>query len=173
MQGLDVDKLEFRVLSKEDDLSELDFTHTDGSDPLDVDEFIHKEPLKYVNNHLSVIYVVKYDYKPVAYFTLSMSSIGINKLVAEDIVEGVTFRYPALLLGRMGVDRNFRGQNIGQKICSFCRGLAKMVSKRIACAFLILQTNEDILDYYSNKCHFKYSSKDKYIGLIWMYRRLF
>lgn len=93
-------------------------------------------------------------------------------MLADDIPD-VTFPdYPALLLGQMGVHRNYRGNRIGEKICSFCRGIGQDINDRIACAFLILRTTTQLArDYYEPYCHFKWKPKSD--GKVWMYRKLF
>jgi GNAT superfamily N-acetyltransferase len=60
----------------------------------------------------------------------------------------MTASYPALLIGQMGVDKNYRGRKIGDAICKHCIGLARKFNERVACACITLQTTEDKASYY-------------------------
>jgi hypothetical protein len=168
----DSDKLDIDPYSPTDDFSNLDFRQTDRSDPLGVHTYIHTNPLDYIQNHISTIYSVRYGGKLAGYFTLSMSNIGKKDMLREDAIAIHFLDYPALLLGQMGVDRNYRGRQIGEKICSFCRGIAQDINEKAACAFLILRTTTDLArGYYEPYCHFKWKPKEE--GKVWMYRKLF
>ena len=175
MQGthpIDPSKLDFFQYSKKDDFSNLDFKQIDGSDPLNVDGYIHDNPAHYIENRVSTIYSVRYDNNLIGYFTLSMSNIGKKEMLGDDALS-VPFRnYPALLLGQIGVDINHRRGGIGQRVCSYCSGLGQVLNEKAACAFLILQTTPDLArNYYEPKCHFKWKPSDK--NVVWMYRKLF
>lgn len=72
----------------------------------------------------------------------------------------------------MGIDKKYRNRNVGYWICEYCVGLAQEVNKKVACALIILQTNKDKMSFYQRKCGFKHREKERYEGLIWMYRKL-
>lgn len=102
-----------------------------------------------------------------------MSNIGKNKMLDDDALDVKFATYPALLLGQMGIDVGYRGMGIGEKICSFCRGMGQFINERVACAFLILQTTVDLAkNYYEPRCHFKWKQKEGK-DRVWMYRKLF
>jgi hypothetical protein len=101
-----------------------------------------------------------------------MSSIGKNKVLDDDTFDVTYTSYPALLLGQMGVDSDFTCGIIGEKICSFCRGIGQDLNEKASCAFLILQTSAVLAKkFYDPICHFKWKPKDE--GIVWMYRKLF
>lgn len=169
---IDANKLEFGIYSPLEDFSNLNFTNRDGSDPLDVDAFIHGNPQDYVENNISAIYTVRYEHNLVGFFTLSMSNIGKGKLQSDGLFSIPYSDYPALLLGQLGVERNYQGRGIGQNICKFCRGIGQDLNERAACAFLILRTTVELAKrYYEPKCKFKWKPKQE--GKTWMYYRLF
>lgn len=171
---IDPNKLVFATFSKDDDLTALDFTEDDGSDPLAVDDFIRNRATLYLSNNLCAIYSVRHAGQIVAYFTTSMSAIETKRLVDEDKVPNVgILSYPALLMGQMAVDKKHREQGIGYCICEFCVGLAQEMNNKVGCAPIILQTNKDKLQYYKKKCGFKHSEKQSKEGKVWMYKRVF
>jgi hypothetical protein len=170
--SIDISKLEFDTILKTDDFSNLDFTQKDGQDPLHVDEFIHNNPHQYTKNHVSTIYTVKYGKNIVGYFTLSMSNIGIKEMMDDDRLEVIFTNYPALLLGQLGVAKQYRGNKIGEIICKFCRGMGQQLDIRAACAFLVLRTTVRLAkEYYEPYCDFKWKPKED--GKVWMYSKLF
>lgn len=75
-QRIDTDNLDFSFYDSFDNFSDLDFRDDDDSDPLKVDEFIHNNPKQYIDNHVSTIFTVRYNEEIIAFFTISMSSIG-------------------------------------------------------------------------------------------------
>lgn len=170
---IDPDKLFFPLLSETDDFSALDFTDDQGTDPLGVDDFIKKRVQEYLKNNLSTIYSVKYDGRLVGFFTLSMFAIQVKELQdSEKIGEMRLVSYPAVLLGQMRVDKKERGHGIGYYICEFSVGLAQEIGKRVACRYVILQTNQTQSAYYQKKCSFYQSRRQGQVGKIWMYRRI-
>lgn len=169
---IDTKKLDFSPYSPLDNFSHLDFTDRDGLDPLDVNKFIHGNPQYSVENNLSAIFSVRYENNLVAYFTLSMSIIQKKEMQPDDVINTTFHPYPALLLGQLGVEKNYQGRGIGQNICQFCRGIGQELNEKAACAFLILRTTARLAKlFYEPKCKFKWKPKDE--GKAWMYYRLF
>lgn len=165
-------ELDYDIISSNDNLSILDFTESNGTDPLGVDEFARTKATKYHKNKISTVRVVRDKKEIVAYFTVSMSAISVDILASEEKVEGVTsIRYPAMLLGQLGVDKKYRGKGIGSEICNFCLGLADVLGKQIACRYVILQTSITRTTLYE-KFEFRMSPKSPAGKKIWMYRRL-
>lgn len=156
-----------------DDILKLDCRELEGSDPLGVHEFIHKYAVKSHNSRLSSIYVVRYKGMIVACFTLSMFLITSRRLTDGDQVKDIPIKqYPAILLGQMCVDKQYRNRDIGKYICKFSLGLAYNTSKRVACACLVLHTDEKRRDYYVNKCGFSRAKEEPNDKTIWLYRRV-
>ncbi len=167
---IDPDRLDFSLLSDEDNLLDLDFTEEDGTDPLGVNAFLKQKASEYRKNNLTAIHAVRLDGKLVAFFTLSMFAIQVKELQdKEKIGDSNLVSYPAILLGQMGVDKKFRNQGIGYWICQFCLGLAQEIGQRVACRYLMLETNEQKSSYYK-RLLFEQSSKKS--QKIWMYRRV-
>ncbi|MGI0021635.1 MAG: GNAT family N-acetyltransferase [Nitrososphaeraceae archaeon] len=154
-------------------LPTLDFTEQNGTDPLHIDQFFKNDLNTYMKSNLSRVWFVEENDKAIAYFTVSMSAIEIQKLdKLKEKVKGTTpTRYPAMLLGRMGVDKNHRGKQVGSSICKFCRGLAIFIGNRVACRYIILQTTQDKIPFY-RKCGFIQSGVKPKNGLYWMYSRI-
>ena len=166
--------LKIREIEENDDVSKLDFTDDDKTDPLEVNAFFHSPKAnEYQKQKLTSIWVVFYQDKLVGCFTLSMSAVGIVKLSGEELVvkAGEMKSYPAVLLGQFGVDKAFRHKGIGYWVCQHFTGLTRRLSKKIACRYIVLQTDENRTQLYQ-KLHFELSPKKPVEGRVWMYRRL-
>lgn len=165
--------LRYRPFSNSDTFPPLDFTNDDGKDPLGVNGFFHNNLQTYRQNNLSTVWIVREDTTPIAYFTVSMNAIEVKELAAvEKVASTTTSRYPAVLLGQMGVDKKYRHRGIALAICDFCAGLASEIGERIACRYLMLQTTEDLLSLYEKANFIKSFKKPTKDGRFWMYRRL-
>jgi GNAT superfamily N-acetyltransferase len=96
-----------------------------------------------------------------------MSSIGLDQVPQRNQVKEMSARYPALLIGQMGVDKRYRGRRIGDAICKHCIGLARKVNTRVACACITLQTTEEKAPFYQK--YFFETTKKLRNGQIAMY----
>ena len=148
----------------------------------DLDDFFQNDAINYDNQLLgrSYCYRLKEDKTViVCAFTLSNSSIDSRHLpnnrrkkLTENIPhEKSLFSYPATLIGRLGVNRDFIGKGIGTELLDFIKLWLLDRENRTACRFLTVDAynNERTLKYYENS-GFKYlfSSEQQekhYIGM--------
>lgn len=150
---------------------DLDFTENDGKDPLNIHKFYYDDLARYQQSNLSTVRLIKADDKIVGYFTVSMNAIELAKLGKDEKVKNTTpKKYPAMLIGRMGVDKKYRSKGIGRDVCMFCRGLAIETGKRVACRYVVLQTTEMRSKSYK-ECGFIKSDGASKNGIVWMYIR--
>jgi hypothetical protein len=173
---IDHDRLEIRPIKpNEDDISKLDCTEEDGTDPRKVQNFLRTEALDYHRGKASTVYIVKEQQRDdiLAFFALSMFGLEANRLGEDDKLASYDKRsYPAVLLGQIGVDKAYREHKLGQEICKFCVGLAATISEQIACRYIVLETDEKMARYFNKKCGFKQSVQPNKKRNVWMYRRL-
>jgi GNAT superfamily N-acetyltransferase len=165
-------KLEYLLYRKNVIIPKLDLTEDDGSDPLEINRFFHSDLEKYHNNKLSTVRLVKIDGKVVGYFTVSMNAIELSVLGKDEKVSGTsTKKYPAMLLGRMGVDKKYRKKGIGGLICKFCQGLADVIGESVACRYIMLHTTLNKVQFYQ-KLGFVQSANPPKKGIVSMYMRI-
>ena len=81
--------------------------------------------------------------------------------------------YPSLLIGRLAVGNNWRRRGVGKYLSDWCLGLAIALSEEIGCRYVILETDENNVDFYES-CVFKRGKElNEDTGkLIWMYQRI-
>jgi len=148
----------------------------------DLDDFFQNDAVNYDNQLLgkSYCYRLKEDKKViVCAFTLSNSSIDSRHLpnnrrkkLTENIPhEKSLCSYPATLIGRLGVSKDFGGKGIGTVIMDFLKLWLLERENRTACRFLTVDAynNEKALKYYENNS-FKYlfsteQQEKQYIGM--------
>jgi GNAT superfamily N-acetyltransferase len=123
--------LRFEKLTSNLSSSTFDCTEEDGTDPHGLQDFIANEPLKYQTERLGVTYLVFQDSDPVAFLTVSMTCLKISELDNEEQVPEVRVPYPALLLGRLAVEKNHRHNDIGTFLCQWVIGLARALVKSV------------------------------------------
>ena len=166
--------IEYLQLSEVSILPELDFTEKDGSDPLEIHKFYYNDLQRYQENNLSTVRLVKIEDKIVGYFTVSMNAIELDKLGKDEKVKDTTpKKYPAMLIGRMGIDKKHRRKGIGWEICQFCRGLAIEIGQKVACRYVMLHTTDDKnkIQFY-NKSGFIKSGNPPKKGVVSMFVRI-
>lgn len=165
-------KLDYLHLDEIKEIPRLDFTEDDGSDPLDIHKFYFNDLARYQESKLSIARFVKYKGAVAGYFTVSMNAIELERLGRDEKVRGATPRkYPAMLIGRMGVDKKYRGLGIGSNICLFCRGLAIEASRDIGCRYVMLHTTEARVPFY-RRSGFVRSENPQRKGTVSMYVRV-
>jgi len=173
LRKFSIDELVFDLLCPNDDITKLDCTEDDKSDPLHVNKFIHEYARTAHNSKLTAVYTVKHNSKLIACFTVSVFVIKAKKLSEEEQVSDSPIRsYPAILLGQMCVDKAYRGGDVGIHMCTFALGIASNVSKRVGCMCLVLHTNEGKMNYYKKKCGFTKAKEEPDDKMIWMYKRI-
>jgi len=148
----------------------------------DLDDFFQNDAINYDNQLLGRPYCYRLKENKrviVCAFTLSNSSIDSRylpnsrrKKLTENIPhEKSLYSYPATLIGRLGVSKDFGGKGIGTELMDFIKLWLLERENRTACRFLPVDAynKEKILNYYE-KNGFKYlfstgQQEKQYIGM--------
>jgi GNAT superfamily N-acetyltransferase len=171
---VDLTKLQFLKLSSTSKLEGFDCTEADGTDPVGLQEFIQKEALVYQSERIGVTYLILHGKDVVAFITVSMNCLSVNELEEpEKIAKVSSRRYPALLLGRLGVDKRFRDQNVGTYLCLWVIGLARQISQFVGCRYVTLHTLPEKTPFYKREpLNFIESSLERSDNKKLLYRRI-
>lgn len=158
-EDINLEELTAKTLNENIDLGCFDCS---VDDPLELNEFIHKEALQYQKESMGITYLFYYNDLIVGYVTIAMGAIEVKETRLPR--RSREKDYPALLLGRLGVHNDYRHRNIGRSICSWTIGLANEFSKKLGCKFVVLLTAQNKVSFYT-KCGFekcpKYDNKQK------------
>lgn len=158
-------ELQFEILNSKHNLSTFDCSK---DDELGLNEFIHDEALAFQKENLGITYLFFYNGVIVGFATLAMSQIEAKETKVKLPIQTTIRDFPALMIGRLATDNNFRGRHIGMNISLWCVSKAKQLSQDVGCKLIIIRTNDKKYTFYQT-CGFetvpKYEKKSKK----WMY----
>ena len=150
----------------------------------DLDEFFAKDCLINQSRLLGKTYLFCLKEQPetiVTAFSLSNDSIRLTNRITDeykeqflddtDLHDKSLKRFPAVLIGRLGTNKDFAGQGYGTAIMDFIKVLFR-TNNRTGCRFLIVDAlnRTETLHYYE-KNDFRYLIADerleaKYMGIV-------
>ena len=76
--------------------------------------------------------------------------------------------FPALMIGRLATDNNYRGRHVGENICLWCLSKVKQLSAQVGFKLIIILTNDKKQTFYLN-CGFDMVPKFEKKAKKWMY----
>ncbi len=103
-------------------------------------------PNQYRKLSNTYIFYNEEDKRVVAYFSILASQLNTG----DARIYGID-KIPIVILGRMGVDNNFKGNNLGKIMITIAIKKALEASKLIACRLLLVETSIDMKTYYLEK----------------------
>lgn len=164
-----LEKCDFMSLTEE--LASLPFSCGDTEGDRDLEDFFHHNALLYAKEHLGKTYCFvnnEGDFTEiVAFFTVSNDSIKTtyipkpsrNKLQRTVPGQKHLRTYPAVLLGRLGVNKRYQGRDflIGQQVMNFIKTWFIQDDNKTGCRFLVVDAynQERVLRFYERN-GFKY-----------------
>ena len=127
----------------------------------DLDEFFMKDSIPYMDKLLGKTYCYLLDKDPsiiVCAFTLSNDSVRVDHLPnnrKKKINNAIPHekqmrRYPAVLIGRLGVSKDFSGIGVGTELMAFIKRWFIHPNNKTGCRFLAVDSynTEHTLKYY-------------------------
>ena len=149
------------------------FNFSCGDD--DLDDFFHNHALLYSKEHLGKTYVfVDNDTSEiVAFFTVSNDSIKTTFIPKNSTnrvqrkIPGLKHlrTYPAVLIGRLGVNKSFQGKGlkIGRQVVNFIKLWFLDDNNKTGCRFLVVDAynKPEVLSFYEqNGFKYLYATED-------------
>ncbi len=129
----------------------LDCTDKLGKDSQCLQKFFDKRALKNQDAHLGMTYIITYKKKPIGYVTLATANINKDAIFSKarpSTRDGALF--PAMIILDFCIDKKSRGKTYGEYVLMWCNGLARTVSEKIGCRFIILYTKDpDAIRFYT------------------------
>lgn len=93
-----------------------------------------------------------------AFFTLSAISLDNT----NNAIKGYPKQIPAVLIGRLGVDVAYQGQQLGDLLLSEALRFAKEIKKMAGVAFVVIDAkNESLANYYQKKGFYRFANSLK------------
>ncbi len=125
-----------------------------------IDRWLKKHGLSNQESRASRTYVVCASKRVVGYYALSAASIE-RQDAHRSLRHGEPDPIPAILLGRLGVDREFQGQGVGSGLLRDAFFRAQQVSESVGARLLLLDALDDAAKAFYVKMGFKQSPIDK------------
>lgn len=118
-------------------------------------DFLIEDALTNQEMNISTTYIWFYNPKNklIAYVTILADAIRIHgtKLGKWFLDQGVQYKtLPAIKIGRLCVDEDYKGRGIGTKITFFVMKKLIKVSKELGCRFLIVDAKKDAITFYKH-----------------------
>ena len=121
----------------------------------DLNDFLISDAKDYASRLLSVTYLIESDNSIAAYFSLSNDRISLaesDKSTWRRIKKTFPYRkhrsdYPAVKIGRLGVDLNYRGLNLGSSIIDFVKKTF-VTNNRTGCCFITVDALPSAREFY-------------------------
>ena len=165
------DKCTFTLLTKDIIEKSFDF---DCEHP-DLNDFFRHDCIDYSNQLLGKTYCFLLDEDPrciVCAFTVSNDSIKTNllpnnrkKKVNKQIPRAKHFKsYPAVLIGRLGVNKAFKCQGVGKELMNFIKSWFIDSYNKTGCRFVVVDSYNEpkpIKYYKSNGFEFMFSTEEQ------------
>lgn len=113
----------------------------------DQNEFLHEHALHDQEESVSTTYLFSLEGLPAAYATVCMDALPLGREERDPPIRfGIV---GAVKLAQLGVHRPFQGRGIGARAVAFVGQLARGVGERIACRYVTLDAQPDLLEWYS------------------------
>jgi GNAT superfamily N-acetyltransferase len=111
----------------------------------DLNEFFQKDALNYLRQLLAVTYVFENKQQTVAFFSLLNDRISgedseksVFRKLRKEIPHKKHFRsYPAVKVGRFGVDQKYHNQRVGTEVMDFVKAFFTLKNKT-GCRFITI-----------------------------------
>ena len=158
-------QLRYEVLNPTHNLSAFDCSN---DDEMGLNEFIHYEALQFQKENMGITYLFFYNDVIVGFATLAMSQIEIKQTKLKLPFKTTIQDFPALMIGRLATDNNYRGQHVGENICLWSLSMVKQLSAQVGCKLIVILTNERKYKFYIN-CGFEMIPKFEGKARKWMY----
>lgn len=141
----------------------------------DLNEFFASDASNYARELLGKTYCFMLDENPekiVCAFTISNDSIKANflpnnrkKKVSKKIPREKQFRsYPAVLIGRLGVDNAFKGKGIGRELMDFVKSWFIDANNKTGCRFIVVDSYNEaapVAYYTRNDFEFLFTTEEQ------------
>lgn len=121
----------------------------------DLNDFLLSDSKDYLHRLVSVTYLIESDNRTVAFFSVSNDRVTISD------TDKATWRkikklfphakhrsdYPAVKIGRLAVDKEYKGQHIGSDILSYVKRLF-VTNNRTGCTFITVDALRCAIPFY-------------------------
>jgi GNAT superfamily N-acetyltransferase len=156
----------FHKLSKEDNVTDFDCGH------IDTNEFIKEDAMEYQKRDIATTYVIREDGKVVGFISLAMGTIRIRDHPRLHLPGIGINEYPAIKIGRLGVDKRHTRRGLGTRFLDLSMNIALELKDRVGCRFLSVDAYPHRINWYRDRGFKSLFSKQKDRKTMPMYARV-
>jgi GNAT superfamily N-acetyltransferase len=115
----------------------------------DQNEFLHQHAWADQQHSMSTTYTFSRGELMAAFATVCLDGL---RLAADERGSGVRFsQVGAVKLAQLGVHTAYHGQGVGSRAIGFVVLLAREVSERIGCRYVVLDSQPDLVEWYARQ----------------------
>jgi GNAT superfamily N-acetyltransferase len=136
----------------------------------DLNEFLLKDSGSYLNQLLAVTYLIEYNGRTIAFFSVSNDKITVHdvdsnnqfkKIFQRIMPQGKRYRcYPAVKIGRLGIDASAQNRGLGTKLLDYIKGMF-ITNNRTGCQYITVDAYKQSLRFYEKNGFRYFTDKDK------------
>jgi GNAT superfamily N-acetyltransferase len=122
----------------------------------DLNEYFHQDAINYTNQLMAVTYVLENKDKTIGFFSVANDKIQIidnksvwNRLNRKVSNEKRRTSYPAVKVGRLGIDEKFQGKGVGTMLIRFIKEFF-LLGNKTGCRFITVDAynNPQTIEFY-------------------------
>lgn len=123
----------------------------------DLDEFLLDDACPHQSDLLTVTYLVRHEGLVVAYFSVLNDKIALEQFPSKSQFRKLQTllphrkrgykSYPAVKLGRLAIDKNFRGSGLGSQLLTYIKVLF-ISGNRTGCRFITADAYHQAVSFY-------------------------
>jgi len=135
----------------------------------DLNDFLLNDSKNFANQLLAVTYILENDLETIAFFSVLNDKVSIKEVGNPNIwtmIQGVfpsskgLRSYPAVKVGRLAVNKNHKGKDIGTSIVSFLID-SFLTNNKTGCRFITVDAYNKSLGFYEKNGFIYLTEKDK------------
>ena len=114
--------------------------------------FLKELSLQYMEEHLGVTFLAHLAGELVGYFTISMASLRVKQMKETDRIRTLDMEsYPAVLIGRLAVDKRHAMQGIGKRLIQTAYGFSTRLRDQVGVRFLLVNATENSIEWWKQR----------------------
>jgi GNAT superfamily N-acetyltransferase len=135
--------LDIRRLTFSDDVGSFDCGDSD------LNEYIWYQALDEQNARAGIVYLAWQNQDLVGFVSLAMSSLQVELVDGHHRPGSTPYTYfPALMIGRLAVDRRCQRLGLGTNLCRFAIARAMELREVVGCKFVIVNAKQASIPFY-------------------------
>ncbi|MBI2147524.1 GNAT family N-acetyltransferase [Candidatus Woesearchaeota archaeon] len=159
----DLSKVMIKQASKEEKLTNFDCEDDD------LNEFLRQDSISYKNKLIANTFLIFYNEAMIGFFSLLNDAIKLNKSDRKNTkkLESIS-EYPALKLGRLGIDKNWKRKGAGSFVLQAVIKIGKNMNDASSCRFITVDSYHESVLFYEKYGFIKnqaYTKKRRYVSM--------